>query len=217
MDRGFSKPQSKREVRGLLRGLGALFFAIGIISGCSKSSPSAVVTDKASPAVAGQKTNPTWFSGCPGCSVIRTPLTVIRSLGSQSSDSSVKMSFALVVDTGVTSFDFSDAGVVNQYYGRAALLGRWRIAEVAQHNLCGAPAGEYILRPLTPSYMTSGAISGGTYEAVGPVRIVLRLQGSTLTNAVEAIAAGSANNRLSLNTVVETVNDQPCNQNFLGN
>lgn len=216
MNRGFSQSPQKRPVRGLFRGLATLFFAIGVISGCGNKATS-VAVDRSQAAIVGQKTNPSWLSGCVGCANIQKPLTVIRQLSSTSQDNNVRMSFALVVDTSIPDFNFADPKIATEYYGRATLLGRWRITQVADRNLCGAPVGEYILRPLTPSYMTAGVVSGGTYEAVGPVRIVLRLQSSTLTNPEGAVNSASNGNRVSFNAVIDTVNNAACAQPLLGN
>ncbi len=162
MDRGFQKPHEPRRLQGLTRGLSSLFFLIGIISGCgqSQSSSGAAQSISSDAALIGKKTNSTWLTGCPSCSLLRQPITAIRYLHSVSADRSALMSFSLVVDANVAEIDFTDVRVVGRYYGRATLLGRWRVNQMNEQQLCGAPVGEYIVRPLTPSYITSGTLSG---------------------------------------------------------
>lgn len=202
MDRGFRKPTpTKKRLRGLTRSLAALFFAFGLVSGCGQSPRSTASASTEQPAVAA-KTHQTWFSSCPSCSLMSKPQNFSH-LQAVTNERVALMSFALVVD-GALGIDVKDSQAVGQYYGRAVLLGRWRITQISDHLLCGAPAGDYIVRPLTPSYMTSGAISGGTYEAIGPTRIVFRLQSAVVASA--NIQAG----RMSFTAVLESVNNNSC-------
>lgn len=229
MDRGFSPSTPKpRLLRGLTRGMAALFFLGGMISGCGKpvagSALSVNSTEKSSQQLVGQKTNRDWLASCPSCSLIRQPITLLRHVHSTTNDRALLMTFGLVIDASDSNFNFSDARVASQYFGRATLLGRWRITQVSDRQLCGAPVGEYVVRPLTPSYLTSGAISGGTFEAIGPVRVVFRLQGSVFMNIDDAGAenaaqtsASSSSNRMNFSAMIDSVNNSPCGVSLVGN
>lgn len=142
---------------------------------------------------------------CPSCSAIVKPTYALSNVRSQTADGRILLLFYLILDA--SSSDTSSEQMVMQAYGRSTLLGMMEVREASPAQMCGAPVGTYRIYPLTPSYITSGVISGGTFEALGPTRILFHLSSSSFTF--------SGRHRLNLNAVIDSVNDTSCSDNLV--
>lgn len=166
-----------------------------------------------------------YFSNCATCLAITNPQRIMTAAKSTTSDGSIQMRLDVLTDPSNRSAvgdpsapaPSAQAGAVNafnDYYGRAALVGVMTLSTAAAAHMCGAPAGDYRIDPLTPSYLSQGSLTGGTYEAVGPVRIVFQLTSSQF----QVVTVGSESERhLSVNALAQSVGANICNVDLLTN
>lgn len=93
------------------------------------------------------------------------------------------------------------------YNGPGTLVGVLRI--VNPNEICGAPPGDYNVTPIQIGSLSNLILRGGTFEAVGPARILLSLNNGILYNP-GGVASNSPNNRISLSMALQSVNGVPC-------
>jgi hypothetical protein len=174
--------------------------------GCSKGNDSASNPTPLPPA-SGYN-----FSGCQSCAGLRSPQAGLVGVRSSTVDEKVLLSFDLIVDGGVSSFNYANPKFYLFYRGPVVLQGTLRVVEPNNFEVCGAPVGDYVLRPLNIGQSMDGTISGGTYEAVGPARMIIRTGSSSVYNAEDpnGVSRNSPTNRINLNAYIDYVNNVPC-------
>lgn len=161
--------------------------------------------------VQGMGIAPMWQS-CGGCAgTMGQAIPGLVGVRSSTVDETVLFAFDLLVSQN-GMIDWNNPKAILFYNGPASIQGALRVTMPGM-SLCGAPAGDYQIRPLSPSTIASGGmISYGTFEAVGPGRIIFRLGSSSLYNAVDpyGVNRNSATNRINLNLMIDSVNGMAC-------
>lgn len=156
---------------------------------------------------------PQWQScaSCPG--VIAQGFPGLVGVRSSTTNENVLFAFDLIVDQANTMVNWADPKAILYYTGPVALQGTLRVVAANDINVCNAPPGDYDIRPLTSSSVASGGIlSYGTFEALGPTRIVFRVGSSAIYNAQDpgGVSRNSQSNRIQFNLMLDSVNNIYC-------
>lgn len=149
---------------------------------------------------------------CPGCLQIDEPMKISAQVRARTNNARSEFVFDVISHRRDDLGHINNSSTFYEYYGRSTMTGYLRITETISEQLCGAPAGLYRIRPLTPSFLSEGSISGGTFEVIGPARLIFSLQTSRFYD--RSLENGRVERRLQLKGTIELVGAQACNLQF---
>jgi hypothetical protein len=150
-----------------------------------------------------------WFN-CPSCQGVVAGSNLLNAVQSATPENSVQFSLNLNGQIAQPCYQ-QPVKYVLCAAGPASMTGYMRILQ--QGAVCGAPAGDYIVRPLTVSQISNATLFGGQFEAVGPgnFRIVFSLDKGILYNYDGGgLSSASPNNRVSMGLVLQSVGGYSC-------
>lgn len=189
----------------MLKLTGVFIVMMTVLAGCGKN-------DNSNTSAATPQLNPNW-GNCSGCSgILGQPIPGLIGVRSQTASGDALFAFDLIVNQD-GRIDWNDPKAFLYYAGPATLQGAIRITQPGGLSFCGAPPGDYEVRPMSPSMISVGGIvSGGSFEALGPTRIIFRVGPSTVYNPQDpwGVNRNSATNRIGFNLFVDFVNGFPC-------
>jgi hypothetical protein len=152
-----------------------------------------------------------YLQNCGNCQLLGQGTGLLTSVKGQTADGGLQFSVDLMGQGTYYGGGYGNPKAVVSYQGAAAFAGFMRVNN--PQSMCGAPAGDYGIRPLQLSNMYALTVQGGQYEAIGPgnFRIVFRIANAIFYNTDGGgVSSASPNNRVNLNLMIDFAGGYSC-------
>lgn len=158
---------------------------------------------------------PIW-TNCGNCAAtIGQGIPGLIGVRSATTNENVLFSFDLIVSQQSGMVNWNDPKAILYYTGPVSLQGVLRVQSAGDVMVCYAPPGDYEIRPMSSSSISSGGVlSYGTFEAISQngSRIIFRVGSSQIYNAQDpqGVSRNSQANRIAFNLILDQVNGSYC-------